>query len=831
MALSLARNLFLAGASAKSMLVIHPSPEGSCKSMTTSTKQLLAVTAMAALQVACAQAPQQPTAVVPVQAAGSTSTNIQTEGDKPTTSAPAASPSSPSIAVEPKPVPAVSEPRYIKGNDQVIAPAKPSANVGGNPLALNFEEAPVAEVVRTVLGDIMQVPHVLHPPLSGTVTLVARTPVAPDQAVFLLESALQANGLAMVRDTRGTYHVGRIDTLKNLGLGAVGQAGKGIQLAPGFGTVIVPLQYIGAGEMAAILRPLAPGDAIVRVDNVRNLLVLRGSRTQAEGWLDLVNTFDVDLLKGMSVGLFPLKHATIKEVENALRLVSGAPQASGAAGGAVASGAGSSGGASLGTSGASAAAMLGEGNPVFGALRIMPVERLNAILVVTPRAAYLEEARRWIEKLDQPSDGGAEAQLFIYRVQNGNAKHLANVLSGIFGSGQQSGAVANSGVAPGLRSGVGTSFGQQSLGNGAVLGNAGGGYGTGVLGAGNSFGSSGAGVNAFSNQSRNNSQVGAQGAVAATIGGVRVMPDEQNNSILVWSTRAEFLKIESTLKRLDLPPTQVLIEASIIEVTLGDDLKYGLQWAFSDSHRGGPGSGLVGALPANSAGGFSYTLKDTLGNMRVTLNALAAKSLIKVISSPSLMVLDNQTATIAVGTQQPIRTGETTNLNTVGNSTTTTYQYKDTGVQLAVQPSVNSGDLVTMDITQSVTDVGDEDTVTGQRAFLQRQISSKVAVRSGEAIVLGGLIKDNASSGRSGVPLLSGLPVVGGLFGATTSTSGRTELLVVITPRVVRTDPEIREASEELRDRLRGLDIIELRDRAKAHQAPVVPGAGSPVPQ
>ena len=319
--------------------------------------------------------------------------------------------------------------------------------------------------------------------------------------------------------------------------------------------------------------------------------------------------------------------------------------------------------------------------------------------------------------------------------------------------------------------------------------------------------------------------------MAATIGGVRVMPDEQNNSILVWSTRAEFLKIESTLKRLDLPPTQVLIEASIIEVTLGDDLKYGLQWAFSDSHRGGPGSGLVGALPANSAGGFSYTLKDTLGNMRVTLNALAAKSLIKVISSPSLMVLDNQTATIAVGTQQPIRTGETTNLNTVGNSTTTTYQYKDTGVQLAVQPSVNSGDLVTMDITQSVTDVGDEDTVTGQRAFLQRQISSKVAVRSGEAIVLGGLIKDNASSGRSGVPLLSGLPVVGGLFGATTSTSGRTELLVVITPRVVRTDPEIREASEELRDRLRGLDIIELRDRVKARQVPVVPGAGSPVLQ
>lgn len=798
--------------------------------MTTSSTQLLAVTALAALQVACAQAPQQPAAVATTQAPAPVATNIQTETEKAVVAQPPAAAPAPAPATAPASTP-TGEPRYIRGNDQVIAPAKPAPALGGSPLSLNFEEAPVAEVVRTVLGDIMQVPHVLHPPLAGTVTLIARTPVMPDQAVFLLESALQANGLAMVRDARGTYHVGRVETLRNMGLGAVGQAGKGVPLPPGLGTVIVPLQYIGAGEMAAILRPLAPGDAIVRVDNVRNLLVLRGSRTQAEGWLDLVNTFDVDLLKGMSVGLFPLKHATIKEVEDALRLVSGAPQASAPAGGAATTGraTGAAGAATAGSSAAAAAAMLGEGNPVFGALRVMPVERLNAILVVTPRAAYLEEARRWIEKLDQPSDGGAEAQLFIYKVQNGNAKHLAGVLSGIFGSSQPAAPVANSGVAPGLRTGVANSFGQQQpMGTTGGFGNAGAGYGGSALGAGNSFG--GAGASAFGNFNRNNTQAPTQGAVAATIGGVRVMPDEQNNSVLVWSTRAEFLKIESTLKRLDLPPTQVLIEASIIEVTLGDDLKYGLQWAFSDTHRGGPGSGLVGALPVNSGGGFSYTLKDTLGNMRVTLNALAAKSLIKVISSPSLMVLDNQVATIAVGTQQPIRTGETTNLNTVGNTTTTTYQYKDTGVQLAVQPSVNSGDLVTMDITQSVTDVGEEDAVTGQRAFLQRQISSKVAVRSGEAIVLGGLIKDNSTSGKSGVPLLSGIPVVGGLFGAHTNSSGRTELLVVITPRVVRTDPEIREVSEDLRERLRGLRKLDLPQTGADPVAPTLQGVPNVAP-
>ena len=770
----------------------------------------LTTVALAVCQFAVAQAPQN-TEALP-------GTNVVTESGA---ASKAATPASASAAKADEAK--TTEPRLIRGNDHIVAPARTVPPIEGAPVSFNFEEAPVAEVVRAILGDVLKVNYVLHPPLSGTVTLATRNPMPPDQAVFLLESALQANGLAMMRDARGSYHVGRPDALRNIG-GSVRQVGNG-PLPPGYGAIVVPLQYIGAAEMATILKPLMPSDAIVRVDSIRNLLVLTGTRTQAEGWLDLINTFDVDLLKGMSIGLFPLKHATIKEVEAALRLVSGAPQASSGGGSSATATVGVPGAASA-SAGASAAA-LGENNPLFGALRIMPVERLNAVLVVTPRAAYLEEARRWIEKLDQPSDGGAEPQLFIYRVQNGNARHLAGVLSGIFGTGQQTGGyVANSGVAPGLGTSTGTSFGQQqAFGNTGVQGGGFGGsnYATNSLGS-NTFGRAATGVGAFGTQSRTaNQSTGTGGVVAANLGGVRVMADEQNNSILVWSTRSDFQKIENTLKRLDLPPTQVLIEASIIEVTLSDDLKYGLKWAFSDTHRGGAGRGVVGALPQDSSGGFSYTLADAVG-MRVELNALAAKSLLKVISSPSLMVLDNQTATIAVGNQQPIRASETNNPATTGNNiTTTTYQYKDTGVQLSVQPSVNSGDLVTMDISQTVTDVGDGDTVTGQRSFLQRQINSKVAVRSGEAIVLGGLIKDNSSSGRSGVPLLSSLPVVGGLFGATTNNSGRTELLVIITPKVVRTDPEIRGVSEELRDRLKGLSVIDMRDRAAARPAPAAP--------
>lgn len=705
------------------------------------------------------------------------------------------------------------EPRLIRGNDRVIAPAKVPAAFDGSPVTFNFEEAPVAEVVRTILGDILKADYVLHPPLAGTITLATRAAVAPDQAAFLLESALQANGLALLRDARGSYHVGRPDTLKGIGSG-VRQTGSG-PLPPGYGAIVVPLQYIGAGEMATILRPLMPAEALVRVDTVRNLLVLTGTRTQAEGWLDLVNTFDVDLLKGMSVGVFPLKYASIKEVEAAMQLMSAG------AGGTTptqATPAGATGRAGA-TAGAGASA-LGEANPLFGALRIMPIERLNSILVVTPRAAYLDEARRWIERLDQPSDNSAEPQLFIYQVQNVNARHLATVLGGIFGDGRQTSAVANSGVAPGLTSATGSSLGQpgSAFSSSTAFPSSGG------LG----MRAGGAGTASAGGTRAGQAGTAQQAPATAVLGNVRVMADELNNAVLVWGTKSEFSKIESTLKRLDLPPTQVLIEASIVEVTLTDDLQYGLQWAFSDSRSttGYTGLGVLsgntntgGLNPLNSnnelgplvkpASGFSYTLKNPLGNVRAILTALSAKTTLKVIASPSLMVLDNHTASIVVGNQTPIQAGTTQNIE--NNVTSTNIQYKDTGVNLMVTPSVNAGNIVTMQVDQSVTDVGAQDEITKQRFFLQRQLSSKVAVRSGESIVMGGLIQETGRSGKSGLPVLHEVPVFGNLFGTTKTDSTRTELLVVLTPRVVRSDVEITEVGADLRDRMRALQRLPLQ--------------------
>ncbi|MFG0785125.1 type II secretion system secretin GspD [Delftia tsuruhatensis] len=727
------------------------------------------------------------------------------------------------------------EPRLLEGTGKLLADAKPSKALKDAQVKLSFEDAPLAQVVRTVLGDILALDYVLHPPITGTVTLSTQQNVSGDNALYLLEAALQANGMGIARDARGTYHVGRLDALKGLGA-AVRQASPTQPLAPGYGAIVVPLNYIGANEMAAILRPMVPGDAILRVDNVRNMLVMAGSRAQAEGWLEMVRTFDVNVLEGMSVGVFPLKYVSIQEVSAALQMMSG-----GGAPGAAAPGAGVAPAATTARPGVGAAAApgasmaaLGEGNPLFGALRIIPIERLNSILVITPRASYLEEARRWIAKLDQAGTGGAQPQLNIYKVQNGNARHLASVLSGIFG-GSAGGMSTNSGVAPGLGTST-TSMGGGSFGSGGLGGSSfgSGGFGGGGLSSGGfgggSFGSGGFGGGGLGGAGRGFGQTGSTGqlggvagasAAATSLGSVRVMADELNNSVLVWGTPAEYERIEAALKKLDLPPTQVLIEASIVEVTLNDTLRYGLQWAFSGDvgNKGYSGTGSVlgtsdtpgssgfadtGGLAATLGSGFNYTVKNSLGNIKAVLTALSGKTNVKVVASPTVMVLDNHTAGIMVGTQQPYSAGSTTSTTT---GTTFNIQYKDTGVILQVTPSVNSGNIVTMNVDQTVSALGGNVTVgnSSNPSFSQRQISSRVAVRSGESIVMGGLIQERSTNTRGGIPILHDLPVVGNLFGQTSNVGDRTELLVVITPRVVRTDIDVRVVSDDLREQMRSL--------------------------
>lgn len=715
-------------------------------------------------------------------------------------------------------LPEQGEPMLFAGNDIMIKTPSARGVISGKgeKVSLRFEKAPIEEVVHAVFGDMLGLDYAIVTPLAGEITVYTQRPVGRDQVLDLLDSLLKANGFGIAQDAAGRYRIGRVDVVS----GDIPPPSRPAALPAGSGSVIVPLQYISATEMAEILRPVASDAAIVRVDTVRNLIMLTGSRNQIEGWLELVATFDVDFLKGVSVGLFPLINVSAVDVDATLRAMFGEQGvATGAGIAAAPGGAAAAQPAPRGGGGGAAAAIgaaptPGGGNlgPLTGLVRILPIERLNALLVVTPRAHYLQQARQWIERLDRPAGLGNDTRLYVYPVQNGNAQHLASLLSALYGGeGGETTATTtrqDSGVAPGLGQ-----AGRVGSARGASSG----------LGASN----------------QRNTGTAGQGSTGSgpaltrvdLAPNIRVVADDRNNALLIYASGHDYRRLAEALRKLDVSPVQVLIEASIVEVTLNDELRYGLQWYFKGGADGGGRVG-IGQLTGNESGtigpiapGFSYSIFGADGTIRAVLNALAGKSLLNVLSSPSVMVQDNRTAFIQVGDQQPIKSASTVSED--GNLRTESIQYKDTGVSLSVTPTVNAGDMVSLLIDQSITDVGPIDEATDQRSFMDRQLSTEVAVRSGETIVLGGLIRDNKTNARSGIPLLHDIPVVGNLFGSTTVQTTRTELLVMITPRVVRTELDVREAGAEIRERMRGLrDLLESPDlRGRLHHLPATPAA------
>ena len=666
----------------------------------------------------------------------------------------------------------LTEPVFYKGNDsQIRSPeTREAIRLIGEDVSLNFEQAPLAEVVHAVMGDILGLDYIVDGPIDGEITLRTRTPLPRGELLEVLESLLKANNILMIRRDDDRFLITSSQFASRLSPSVTSADTPGA----GYSTIIIPLQYISAVNMAEILGPLAEESAFVRVDNSRNLLMLAGTREQLVGWLDIITTFDVNMLEGMSVGFFPLENVTVDEINDALTGLLG-----------VGSG--------------------GENSSDFSHLvRLIPFERLNSVLVVTPRAHYLEQVRTWIERLDKAPESSLEKRLFVYPVQNTTAGRLAELLTNIYSGGR-----GGAGRGPTNRGAVGGAGGQSGGAGGTAPGL-----------TPETVGSS-------------SGRPSSQQAVAATVASigsafsqgnnewddVRVVSDDENNALMIYATRKNYKKIEAALDQLDVVATQVIIEASIMEVSLSDELKYGLEWAFkSDLGNNYDGLGRLANSadgPAAIASGFSYTITNFAGDISAVLNALAKDSLLNVISTPSVMVLDNHTATIHVGDQIPVFSSQTI---TNGGNTSQSVEYRDTGVKLSVQPSVNAGGLVTMTIEQSVTDIGEVDAATGQSTFLERNITSRVAVRSNESVVLGGLIRENASEGSAGVPWLHSLPVIGGLFGTIENKKRRTELLVIITPRALYNQSELRAVSEEMRAQIRHLELVDVPLDSKEEQ-------------
>ena len=648
-------------------------------------------------------------------------------------------------------------------------------------ITLMFQDAPIEEVAMTILGDLLGRAYVVDERVKGSVSLKTGRPLAKEALIPVMENILKANN-ALLAENEGVFQI----LPASEGLSSVVTPSYELDRQKGYQIIVVPLQFISANEMKNVLRSLQGENAMIQTDPGRNILLVSGTQAELKNMLDTVEIFDVDQFKGMSTAIFRLSSSSAKKVIQELNSIFG---------------------------------FNGDENQ-GEVLRFVEIERLNAILAITPQRRYLNTVSQWIDRLDRV-DNSIARTLHVYFVQNLRAGYLAQILSELFDAdvstqeGQDPAALA-----PGLSGGISQSSGIGNSDSGFISGNADG-ISAGVpSGAGASLpGSLSPNTDRFSSADQFNS--GSNGSDNSN-SPIKIIADEENNALVVKATKEEYQDIEDAIKRLDISPLQVLLEATIVEVELTGDLEYGTQWFFRNNDIdgntgiarlgdgvGGADAGLIGAA---TGGGFSYSLVDSGGIVRAVLSALAQDDKMQVLSSPSLMVLDNHTASINVGDQVPVRTSESTNTGT-SDLVTSTIQFVETGVTLQVAPRVSQNGNVVMDIYQNIRTANPTtSSAIDSPTIDQREVSTSVSVPSGDTIVLGGLIQDTNSDGNIGVPGLRNLPVLGPLFGTTTKRSERTELLVLITPTAIRNASEAREATNELRKKLDGLDIPELQN-------------------
>lgn len=616
-------------------------------------------------------------------------------------------------------------------------------------IVLNFENADLREVVRSVLGETLSANYLLDPRVQGTVNMLTTQPLPLNSLLATLETMLRMNGAALLFED-GLYRI--VPVQEAIGGVVSPQLGESpIALPPGFAVRVVPLRHISAIQMEKILDPFLPPEGVLRVDIDRNLLVLAGTSSELETLLNTVSTFDVDWLAGMSVGLYPITFVDAETLSEELQL----------------------------------ALRSDEEGPLAGLLQFIPLQRLNALLVVTPRASYLSYVETWIDRLDQGSAAGQN--LYVYYLQYGSAASVAQVLGDVFSGTGRRGQERRGEVAPGLSPVEIRSKSEDGAAPAETAAEAGQQPRRGATA------SRGAGAS-------DSEKIAVTGSEE-----IRIIADEINNSLLILATPQEYRLVEAAIRKIDIVPLQVLIEATIVEVTLNDELRLGLQWFFKSGRASGTLSTRADGSIASVFPGFSAILAAP--DLKLVLDALEDVTTIKVVSSPQLLVQDNQSAELQVGDEVPVATQQQQSPTGITAPLVNTIEFRDTGVILRVTPRVNAGGAVSLEVELEVSDVFNAESLTP--TISQRRIKSTISVQSGDTIVLGGLISEDNERSKSGLPGLSQIPIVGLLFGQTAVSRDRTELLVLITPTLVRSSGDARGITEELTRKLNVLKTFD----------------------
>ncbi len=651
-------------------------------------------------------------------------------------------------------------------NVTLRAAGRPS---GGGDISLNFADTDIRDVVAQILGSQLGENYTIDPTVRGTATLRTTKPVSREDLLPILQTLLAQNGASLLQ-TGGIYRV-----LPNSA--AAGAPGLTLD-ASGAGSLVIPLHYASADDLAKTLAPYVQNGGRIVADAGRNTLIISGDPSTRQTLASLISAFDVDVLAGQSYALFPVENGDAKDFAASLQ-----------------------------------DAIRGQGGALTNMVRVVPMARINAVLVVSGQPRYIEDVRR-VLRLVERSKAMSVRSWHVYYLQNSRSNDIAYVLQQAFTPNNVTAqptpqGAANNGTAAqqianrgGLPSGGSLTAGGGSLGG--SLGSSG--ISSAGLGGGSTPAAAPAAATPAAAAPSANPLLGGLDPSEGGGGGpapdaMRIIPNTQNNALLIYATATEDNTVETMLRKLDILPLQVRIDATIAEVTLNDNLQYGTQFFF---RAGLQGALSFGATAAAFASGFPGFVLSGPNSTSAALQALQEVTKVNVLSSPQLMVVDNEPARLQVGALVPFLSQTAQSTVTSDAPIVSNINYQQTGVIMQVTPRVNSGGLVTLDITQEVSDVNPNITTPGVNSptFDERSVTSRVVVQDGQTVGLAGLIQDSDSHDNKGIPWLKDIPLIGLLAGQQTNVRARTELLVLITPHVVHDQRDARALTEDLRDGL-----------------------------
>jgi general secretion pathway protein D len=628
-----------------------------------------------------------------------------------------------------------------------------SAATGTGDISFDFADTDLRTVVAQILGTILKVNYTIDPSVTGSVTLHTVAPLSQDQVLPTLQTLLAQNNAVLVQNG-GLYRVM-----------AAGGAGPFLG-----GSAFVPLHYANASQLAAVLQPFVTKGGSITADPNSNALVIQGDPATRDALSGMAQSFDTDALAGQSYALYPVPNGNVKDVGDAL---------------------------------AAALSHQGQGQSKGrDGVTIVPLQRISAVLVIARAPALLADAARLYRVLNQ-SQIETLRSWHVFYLRNSRANDAAYLLQQAITpdnvTAQPTPAAAQS-TDTGMNSGSssGTSSSSSSTGGGSTTTSP-----VTQTGTDQSAKSSvGSGQNTTAGASALLGPLSATSG-STTSNGPRIIPDPQNNALLVYATVAENDQITGMLAKIDIQPLEVRIDATIAEVDLTGQLQYGTQFFFK--------SGDINAvLSTASTSALATTFPGFVlaGNgadaAPIAISALQAVTKVRVLSSPELMVLDGQAASLQVGDVVPYLTQTSQSTDTSTAQVINSVDYRETGVILRVTPHVGSGGLVVMDVRQEVSGVSPTITTTGLNSptFTERSVTSRVAIQDGQTIGLAGLISDNDSHQNQGLPYLKDVPLLGALFGSQTNKRTREELLVLITPHVIRSQQEALDLTADMEQQM-----------------------------